>query len=1116
MLATACALLLGAAAFGTVLEAQEPAPTAQSAETATVADAVRELESQLQKEPGNPKLHLLLGLAHMRNDDGERAVEAFRRAVDLAPESAEAHNWLGVALSDRADLPGAIAALRKAVALDPKHGRAFTNLGAALVKAGDFGEAAAVFEQALALEPNSLAAHMNLGMALREKGDAEQALHHLRLVAEKDPTNAGVHYELGQALRQAGDLQGATAAFEKSLELDPELREGYYGLGQALKQQAASARVAAAAAAPASDDRFTRARDAAARGDLSAARDELAAILAADPEHAEAHSLMGFVLGQQGQLPAALPHLERAVALRPQSADARYNLGAALWYSGARERAVAQFRESVSLDPASGTSHAFLGTALRERGDLAGARASLQRAIALLPPSAAVLIDLGITYLLAGDLPKAIGPLVAGLNVPTPAAPAPDYAAAIARLRKALDASPENAEAHNVLGLLLGRTGADGAAVAAAFREAIRLRPDYAEAHNNLGLVLLQTGDDPGGIAALREAVRLAPQYAEARANLGAALTLTNVDESIRELEKAVELAPGSVKAHFNLAVAYGASPPHGSVKEIEQLRKVIALAPAFHRAHLALGKALLQAGQIPEAVTALQEAARLDPQSGEANYQLGLALARAGRKDEAAAALKRGRELVAVEDRDQNANLDISEGRSALEQGELEQAAARLRRAAQLRPDSAEAQRLLGTVLEKQGQAADARAAYTKALELNPGDAAARAGLERLARTGAAATPAAAAPASPSPAHASAAEPPPASSEAGARRADHLRQGSGGPPEPEAKAEALRHVPAPLPPPRPATEAKAAGLSAEDDPQRVAEFEGYIRDSRFADVEPQLAEYVKARPKSSWGWYALGYTQFAQQKIGDSIRSLAKSLQLDITNAEAHKILGRNLMIIGRYDAAQLEFEQAIRYKPGSAELHYNLGKLHSIQDNWGPARTALETAVHADPSYVEAVDALGFALEALGEDANAVATYQKAIELNQARGGTFSNAHVNLAAYYNRTGDAARALEYAKQALAIDPKSDRALFQKARADEHDGRLDEAVDALNRAIAINPRVSSYYYVLAGVYRRMGWQDESDKALEQFKRLDQESQELEKKRRSTARAMPPAGDPRRE
>ena len=242
----------------------------------------------------------------------------------------------------------------------------------------------------------------------------------------------------------------------------------------------------------------------------------------------------------------------------------------------------------------------MLGTALREQGDLPGARASLQRAIALLPPTAAVFVDLAITYLRAGDLPKAIGQLAAGLNLPAPAVPAPDYGAAVAALKAAIEGRPRRCRGAQRPRLAARPDGSDAAVVAAEFREAIRLRPDYAEAHNNLGLVLIQTGDDPGGIASLREAVRIAPEYADARANLGAALTLTDVDESIRELEKAVELAPGSVKAHFNLAVAYGASPKHGSAKELEQLRKVIELAPAFHRAHLALGKALLKTGQAP------------------------------------------------------------------------------------------------------------------------------------------------------------------------------------------------------------------------------------------------------------------------------------------------------------------------------------------------------------------------------------------------------------------------------------------------------------------------------------------------------------------------------------
>jgi len=146
------------------------------------------------------------------------------------------------------------------------------------------------------------------------------------------------------------------------------------------------------------------------------------------------------------------------------------------------------------------------------------------------------------------------------------------------------------------------------------------------------------------------------------------------------------------------------------------------------------------------------------------------------------------------------------------------------------------------------------------------------------------------------------------------------------------------------------------------------------------------------------------------------------------------------------------------------------------------------------------------------LGDDAGAIANYQKAITLNDARKGTFSSAHVNLSAYYNRTSDPAKALEYANRALELDPKSDRAWFQKGKAKEGEGHLEDAVDSVNRAISFNPRASSYYYVLAGLYRRLGKMEESRKALDTFTRLDKETSELEKMRRSANR---PGGSPPR-
>ncbi len=93
----------------------------------------------------------------------------------------------------------------------------------------------------------------------------------------------------------------------------------------------------------------------------------------------------------------------------------------------------------------------------------------------------------------------------------------------------------------------------------------------------------------------------------------------------------------------------------------------------------------------------------------------------------------------------------------------------------------------------------------------------------------------------------------------------------------------------------------------------------------------------------------------------------------------------------------------------------------------------------------------------------------------------------------------------------MALDPQSDRAWFQKGRAYEREGQLDEAVDALKRAISYNTRASSYYYVLASVYRRQNRMDESREALETFKRLDRETSELDKKRRGAADPQPARG-----
>jgi tetratricopeptide (TPR) repeat protein len=872
---------------------------------------------------------LARGIALQQKGDVAGAIAQYQLVLKRYPRSADAHNWLGVAYMQANRLVDATAAFRQAIRLKPDFVRAHNNLGSTLAQAGDFQKGVEAFRAGLKYAPDDLLLRLNLGTALRNVGDSAGAAEHFAFALQRDPGNPEVHHQLGQTLRQQGDLAGAVREFETALDLNPEYPDSYYILGQTLRQMGAKSKP---------DPEVDRARELARKGDFRAGIDMLRAVLARNPE----------------------------------DADARYTLGAALWFSGAKADALPELDAAVRLNPASADAAHLRAIAHRQASEFHEARRLLQHAIAIDPKSPAAYFDLGIVFLLLQRRAHAIGQFEAGLNLPT-AAP-PDLGEAIAALRS----SEPDAEGHNILGRMLGMAGAPPGEVIAAFESAIRLRPDYAEAHNSLGLVYTQLNQDEKAAAAYREAIRLRPDYAAAHGNLGALLTTTDPPQAVKELEKAVSLQPGLLKAQYNLALAYGGD------KEIAQLRKLLAANPGYPRADFSLGKALLRKGVVKEAIAHLELAVKQEPSFGDAHYQLGLALTRAGRGDEAAAAMRKGRDLIAAAERQQQAALDLNEGDAAAAKGDYQTALDRFRRAAAQLPDS------------------------------------------------------------------------------------------------------------------PAIQQRVAALGR-------THLDALIRDGRFAEAEPRALEFAKRNPKSSWGWYALGYTYYAQRKVGPSIEALSKSLSLDLTNAEAHKVLGRALMLIGRFDAARVEFLQGAKYNPQSAEMHYNLGKLYSIQDLWPEARRSFEQALKLDAGFAEAHDGLGFALESLGDDDAAIASYERAAKINGERGGTFAAPHVNLSALYNRAGKVDLALEQARTAVKVNPKSDRGWFQAAKAHEKREELDAALDALNKAIAIQPQTSTYHYVLAGIYRRLGRQRESAGALAEFRRLDTEMNRLEEKRREGLR-----------
>jgi tetratricopeptide (TPR) repeat protein len=288
------------------------------------------------------------------------------------------------------------------------------------------------------------------------------------------------------------------------------------------------------------------------------------------------------------------------------------------------------------------------------------------------------------------------------------------------------------------------------------------------------------------------------------------------------------------------------------------------------------------------------------------------------------------------------------------------------------------------------------------------------------------------------------------------------------------------------------ATGSTKMAASTQDDSLQLQRLESAMRSGKFQEVQKPLQDYVKAHPQSARAYYDLGYVAFRTHQLQMSVGALAKSLQLDLNNAEAHKILGLDLVMVGKNDEAQLEMEQAARLEPDSAEIHYFLGRIHFTRTAYQLAKQEFEEAIRLDPSYIKAYDNLGLTMEGLGDDQAALADFEKAFALMERHGKKSEWPYLNACAMYNRRNEPERALGYCQTAIQINPKNDQAFFEIARAYMAQQRWEPAATALETAIQNNPRYPRYHYVLSTVYRKMGKTSESEKEVETFQKLSGE------------------------
>lgn len=162
--------------------------------------AAEQLTALIQEQP-EYRTYVALGEVLEKLGDFERAEQAFRAAIALAPEKFRAYHQLSRLLCKRSD---------KTARTNSQRERA------------DLEEAAIQAREAIARRSDHAMSHVVLGLALRQLGKREEAIHAFREAVVCAPDLSDAHYYLGQTLADAGQLAAARISLQRAVELSPQ------------------------------------------------------------------------------------------------------------------------------------------------------------------------------------------------------------------------------------------------------------------------------------------------------------------------------------------------------------------------------------------------------------------------------------------------------------------------------------------------------------------------------------------------------------------------------------------------------------------------------------------------------------------------------------------------------------------------------------------------------------------------------------------------------------------------------------------------------------------------------------------------------------------------------
>jgi len=198
--------------------------------------AIDQYEQIVKLDPDSVDDHLLLGRLYRFNNDLQKAEAELKTAVKLDPNSEEAVTTLAMLYTDEGDTARALKVL-SSIPDSARSAKLYSALGAAYEQRKDYKNAIDAYKHAIVLDRDNLDAIRGLAENYLNNGQLENALEQYKVIADSNPEDAQTYVRMAEIYRREGKFDEALESLKRAEALVPDTMDVPYTMAAVYQAQ---------------------------------------------------------------------------------------------------------------------------------------------------------------------------------------------------------------------------------------------------------------------------------------------------------------------------------------------------------------------------------------------------------------------------------------------------------------------------------------------------------------------------------------------------------------------------------------------------------------------------------------------------------------------------------------------------------------------------------------------------------------------------------------------------------------------------------------------------------------------------------------------------------------